>query len=314
MVGVELVTVTAASRSLPSSVPSARIAASKGRPSLRPGFSESGRSVKSTVSTSKCTSRRSKRLHFFEGTRRGALRVGAATSSTGVPFSPRRPIASLVLGCLLGAVGKEEDILVSQQGKAAPKWLSSSAALLAEHVRHAHPVERPLANAGGHVEVGVDVEVDQSQSSSGPFGGQGPATVPSSMVQSPPTTSGRCPAACAFPTLPAVSRTTSMTAGRFCARRLALVRPPAPHTATVPVVHHLDARAGEPPEEVGLPKGLGPFSWPGAKAPMLVGTPIRPSFSHAPSLPNRTHGTLASQKICTQGDDDGHNAVGLRIP
>jgi leucine dehydrogenase len=90
--GLNSVTVTAASFSLPSRTPSALIAVSNGRPSLRPGFSESGRSVKSTVSTSKWTSKRSKLGSISPSARAAAPSGSAATSPTGKPFSSRRSI------------------------------------------------------------------------------------------------------------------------------------------------------------------------------------------------------------------------------
>src|SRR5215212_3476365 len=96
-----------------------------------------------------------------------------------------------------------------------------------------------------------------------------PATVPSSMVQSPPTRSGRNPAECASSTLPAVSLTNSTTSVSFCALRLPLsgrqrrTPPPSPWSVT-----SIPAWESRPSRSASL-SACGPLSWPGAKAPQI---------------------------------------------
>jgi hypothetical protein len=80
------------------------------------------------------------------------------------PFEPaaldRRP---LELGCLLGSPAEQQHLLVAQQRRSRPDPDQLRAgARLGQHVGHPHPVERPLADRAGDVEVGVGVEVEEA--------------------------------------------------------------------------------------------------------------------------------------------------------
>ena len=99
----------------------------------------------------------------------------------------------------------------------------------------------------------MDVEVDQSQSSSGPFGGQEASDCAQLDGAVAADYQRQVPRGVRLPDPTGRFAHDLHDGGEVLRASVALVRPPAPHTATVPVVHHLDARAGEPPEEVGLP-------------------------------------------------------------
>ena len=146
--GLSSVIVSAAEPGAARSARRARSAFSKASPSLRPQFSESGASVKSTTSTSKCTSRR-----------RSARQVASAgpplprdrrrPPPPARPRSPRRGSARARNWSPLRSRAEQHDLLGLEQRRRPRRRTSCAAPLDPEHVRHPHPIERPSVTLSG---------------------------------------------------------------------------------------------------------------------------------------------------------------------
>ena len=132
---------------------------------LRPVFSESGASVKSMQSTSKCTASRSQAASAAS-----ASPAAAAGSAATPPLGHRGKPTALDRLELARRALISGDARATRSGRRraaatrGPKSRSSGVALvLAEHVRDAHPVERAVRDAVGRVEIAVHVEVDEPE-------------------------------------------------------------------------------------------------------------------------------------------------------
>ena len=162
-------------------------------------------------------------------------------------------------------------------------------ALLVEHVRHPHPVERALAHAGGHVEVRVRVEVEEPDV---PARADVPGDRPDPDGAVAAEDERRLARGDRRPTRRAVSRTTSTTVAAFCARgcsRSGRQR----QTGRSPWSRTLDAGPAQHLEQPGRPQRRGRL--------LLAGSERARARRHPDHAERATHvrcGPMSATRTC----------------